>query len=109
MMDKRSWPARRIDQPQPGFYLLKLVKGGPLIAGKICQEDGFWWAEINGRIYGLPNEDPLLADGVERCWLGTPCNETQYLATLALKDIPGHPNSTPLKPINLTSLPPIKP
>lgn len=38
---------RRIDQPRPGFFKMRLVRGGPFVAARIWQEGDALKAHIN--------------------------------------------------------------
>lgn len=66
---RHSQPARRIDQPEAGFFLLKLVRGGPRVAARIWHEGGEWWAEVAGNSYAR-HADPFYAPFVMRIWHG---------------------------------------
>lgn len=44
----RSQPARPIDQPAPGFFRMRLVKGGPFVGALISERLGMLAAQING-------------------------------------------------------------
>lgn len=47
-MTKRNQPSRAIDKPEPGFFRLRRVKGGPFVAGRITRMFGQLYAEVNG-------------------------------------------------------------
>lgn len=59
---------RRIDKPRPGWFAMKLVKGGPRVPCRISFDETtrLWSAEIDGAV--STNADPTLA-GVFRIWL----------------------------------------
>lgn len=95
-------PPRRIDQPEPGFFAIKFVKGGPRIAARISQGMGFWSASIGGEPCGNRHPDPAYADGVSRIWeSGARITQAEYDALLH------SPPATPELPINLGAMPPI--
>ena len=41
-------PSRRIDQPEPGLFRMRLVKNGPGVAARIERKLGFLVATVNG-------------------------------------------------------------
>ena len=73
---------RRVDRPEPGFFRLKLVRGGPWvvarighapptdpITGAVLDRSPVWSAEVSGALVASPSVDPMAA-GVYRVWLG---------------------------------------
>ncbi len=94
---------RRIDQPEPGFFKLRLVRKGPWVAGRISHAMGFWSASIDGVPCGQRHPDPFAADGVSRIWESAArIEQAEYDALL------GTPSATPKTlPIDLGALPPI--
>lgn len=69
---------RRIDQPEPGFFKIRLVKGGPWLAARIDRNGELWSAWINGRQTAAPSTNHVLA-GVEKLWLyGHQITEADY-------------------------------
>lgn len=44
----RSQPSRRIDEPQPGFFRMRIIKGGPYVGAIIKYRLGMLVAEVNG-------------------------------------------------------------
>jgi hypothetical protein len=106
LMNRRHEAPRRIDQPEPGYFAIRLVRKGPRIAAAIELRRGLWCAVINGAPQGW-HEDWARAPKVERVWTGERITKTEYDALLALAGIQGHPASTPTKPIDLGSLPPL--
>lgn len=106
---------RRIDQPRPGAWLVRLVRGGPLVPARIfwCDHEPgepdnkldqpFLDAEINGK-----RVDPL------KLWemrgRAVPLNEIAYRDALrkwAQENAPDDPAANPDQPIDhLTVKPP---
>lgn len=41
-------PSRIIDQPRPGLFKMRLVKGGAFVAARIWEKDGALHAHANG-------------------------------------------------------------
>jgi hypothetical protein len=109
-MNRRHEPSRRIDQPEPGFFKLRKVKGGPFVAARIDYEAPLWSAEIDGQPCGLPDPDPAHADGVFRIWTTAVRIDSkeydrmrEHKATAPLTD----PVHNAHEPINLNKLPTI--
>jgi hypothetical protein len=101
-MNAISKKPRRIDQPEPGFFKLRLVRKGPWVGARISQGMGLWSATINGQSCGAPHPDPFGAEGVSRIWeTGTAITAAAYDALLA------SPPATPTLAINLGAMPPI--
>lgn len=44
----RDQPSRRIDQPEPGLFRMRLVKNGPYVAARIERKLGHLVATVNG-------------------------------------------------------------
>lgn len=101
---------RHVDEPQPGFFELRLVRGGPKVAGQIVLQDGRWHAVINGERQGEPVADPLCSRAVMKLWHhARPIDEAAYRYLLAKKDWaeqhqPDHPAARPNRPIQLTAM-----
>lgn len=94
-------PSRVIDQPRAGFFLIKLVKGGPRVPARICVDFDQFWAEINGKAVGAATEDPLTADHVMRIWhYGVEIDEQEHRRLLARENAPD-----PSTPIDLRRKP----
>ncbi len=111
-MNRRDEPSRRIDQPAPGLFLLRLVRHGPEVAARIAQDAaGLWWAEIDGKKQGAPDSDPGRAPGVMQVWLsGRSCTDSEYqyhlkLSEWARHNAPDAPAADPTKPIDVRRLP----
>ena len=100
---------RQVDDPRPGFFELRLVRGGPMVAGRIVHENGLWHAVINGEKQGEPHPDPAQAAGVMRLWHGGHrITESLYSFRLSLKawataHDPSHPAANPHQVISLAT------
>lgn len=105
MTSKRDWKPRAVGQPEAGYFLIRLVRKGPLIPARIVLRDGMWWAMINGSEYPAAS-DPAAAPRVFQIWHGGEViTEKQYNKALAKSS---HPDALdPNKPIDLTKLPSI--
>ena len=105
--------SRRIDQPEPGYFLLRLVKGGPQVAACIRHDAGLWSAEIDGEPCGPAHADPSQADGVFRIWhAGRPTTAEEFayrlqLRSWAVANDPSHPAAQASRPVDLRVLPPL--
>lgn len=106
-------PLRRVvDEPQEGYFRMKLVKRGPYVPARIQKdENGRWLATIDGKDQFPPHEDPILASGVLRIWHSATeiqFHEYDYLIQLgeyARAHAPDSPAANPNKPIDLLTLP----
>ena len=102
---------RHVDKPEPGFFEMRLVKGGPLVGARIVHEDGLWSAWIDGAPCGPPHPDPVYANGVYRIWHNAAfSDELSYnfrmeLRAWALKHDPEHWAARPQLPVNLPDRP----
>ena len=96
-------PSRVVDQPEPGFFLIRLCKGGPKIPARITHDFGLWSASIMGAPCGASHEDPLKADGISRIWsYGEMIDHAEYQGRLARP-----PQVDPTKAVDLASLSPL--
>jgi len=105
-----------VDQPQPGFWKMRLVpKGWHEVPVRICHDLGQWWALIDGAQVGAPHGDPALAEGVLGIWHSrkTPITLDEYLFLCgdlkewAWEHCPDHPLLHPRDPIVLADMPPL--
>lgn len=110
--DRRQAP-RRVDQPEPGHFKLRMVAGGPWVAASIEHDAlGIWRATIDGDVKEPGHPDPALADGVFRIWHyghAIDASEHAYLverARWARIHAPDSPEANPTRPIRVGSLPP---
>lgn len=99
-MNRRKEPSRAIAEPEPGFFSLRLVKGGPEVGARIHQGFGIWWASINGVMCGAAAADPVAAAGVFRVWTsGARIDRQAYDALIA------NPPASPDQKIDIKTLP----
>ena len=105
-----------VDTPEPGFFKLRLHAGGwHAVPCAIYHSDGLWSAEIDGELAGLPNPDPIHADGVLRIWHSRKeeISEAEYvfltdtLKRWAREFYPDHPLLHPKDKVARTALRPI--
>jgi len=61
--------ARAIWPPMPGFFRLRLTRGGWPVPCRIVQSGEGWHAEVDGRVYD-PHPDPAYAARVADVWTG---------------------------------------
>ena len=67
--ERRTWTPRRVDDPQPGWFMLRLVRGGPEVPAAIHREGGLWWVTIDG-LRSEANTDPGWVPDLYRIWTG---------------------------------------
>jgi hypothetical protein len=113
MAHDRNQTPRRVDQPTPGLFKLRLVRGGPWVAAEIeCDALGVWSATIDGERQEPPHPDPALAECVFRIWhygQETDASEHAFLverARWARIHAPDSPEANPTRAIRIGSLPP---
>lgn len=102
--------------PEPGCYLIRLIRKGPQLPAVIVKDaEGCWSAVIDGEAQGIPDPDPARAAGVYTVWhSGQRSDKVMhgYLHALkqwALVHQPEHPLLHPRKPIDVGALPPVVP
>jgi hypothetical protein len=107
--------ARRVWPPEPGYFRLRLVKGGWPVGARIGKtEDGLWQAEVDGKLHH-PNWNPAYARMVSDIWhYGERIDQATYQrlidqAAHARAHDPGHPAADPYTPIDRAKLKPIQP
>ena len=116
--------ARQIDDPQPGFFKMRLVRGGPFVGacisygppsdpetGGILEERSYLWeARINGELVRTPSPDPAKA-GVFRIWhSGTEISEPECRFLIADAEwvrmyAADTPSANPKQPVDLANMP----
>ena len=97
-------PSRRVDQPEPGLFRLRLVKRGPFVAARIRQDFDLFTVEIDGVMRGRPTADPLANPDLLKVWTyGRAVEADEYAAMLARR--PSRPD--PLRAVDPTKLPPV--
>jgi hypothetical protein len=108
MTEVRRQPPRATDAPEPGFFLMKLVKHGPLVPVAIFHRNGEWSAEIVGQ--RLPSHpDPVRAEKVLTIWhyARETITRDEYVRRLEQAKDPSHPASNPRKPVDLANADPL--
>jgi hypothetical protein len=101
---------RRIDQPEPGFFRMRLVKGGWLVPCQILCQRGLFWAVVDGTEHPK-HHDPILAPWVARVWEGgQSTTETDYRWRLLMREWASqhhkrHPCLTPTRAISMMDMP----
>jgi hypothetical protein len=107
-----------VNKPEPGFFKLCMVKGGPYVGAQIehgpskdpetgepLDRSWLWKAWINGRLAADPSPDPMYA-GVFRIWhFAQEITEKEYRYLLGIKDwaeksAPNDPAANPMQPID---------
>lgn len=113
MSHRRDQAPRRVDEPSPGLFQIRLVRGGPWVAAEIERDAlGVWRAAIDGVPQEPGHPDPAQAEGVFRIWhYGHPigASEHAYLierAKWARNHAPDSPEANPKRPVRVGSLPP---
>lgn len=97
-------PLRRSDIPEPGYYLVRLVRWGPLVGAQIVHDELGWSVMIDGQWWG-PSVDPWALTAMERVHWGRPSTETDVKYRISLKRWaevyePDHAAANPRKPID---------
>lgn len=102
--------------PQPGWFKLRLCRGGPLVPAMIFHvEDVGWSCEVNGDDPTPPVEDWAYARAVLRVWHhGERATEAECRLLIEMRRWartaqPNHPLLRPWEPINLNQLAPVLP
>jgi hypothetical protein len=109
--DRRTESSRRIDAPEAGYFLVRLVRNGPWVAARIVRDEHGWHAVIDGK-RGESNHDPALADGVSRIWeWGRRVTQTEHdyhreMGAWARGYAPQHPAADPTRPYDPLTAPP---
>lgn len=104
-------PSRRIDQPEPGYFRLRLVTKGPWVPAQICCEGGQWFVVVNGA-KRASSADPFQAQSLTWVWeRGHIISRDDYetmltFAQWAERHNPVHPAARPNERIDLNDLPP---
>jgi hypothetical protein len=112
MSGRRQEAARRVDQPETGFFLIRLVRGGWKVPCQIarCPETSDWIAIIDGETTRHP--DPTEA-GVMRIWLAGEsveewvARDRDALREWAKAHDPDHPAANPRKAVDPMRLRPV--
>jgi hypothetical protein len=96
-------PSRRLDDPEPGYFLVRVIKNGPLVPAAIFREFGVWRAEINGEIQPDPNPEPLKAGKVVSVWhsFRERLTKEEYDRRLKRAADPADPSSRPRERLDI--------
>lgn len=95
---------RAADTPTPGFYRVRMVKGGPWVPARIMHEDGMWLVLIDGEpTASVAMADPWKVPRMEWVAFANRLDEGQYRALLeARRALPDdHPLKDPRRPVSL--------
>lgn len=97
----------------PGYFRLRLVRGGPFVAASIdLTADGLWRVTVNGEA-SAASADPWHCPGMERVWFyGHRIDRAEHdyllaLAAHARRHDPAHPLASPGQRIDLHHIAPI--
>jgi len=105
-------PPRRADIPTPGWYVLRLVRGGPWVPARITHDPAVGWTVMLNGVTDGPAHDPWTLANMEAVhWGGRPSTEADCKRRLGAKRWaelfdPGHYAANPRKPINLDDITP---
>jgi hypothetical protein len=121
--DADTYGVRQVGKPEPGFFKLRLVKGGPLVGARITHgptidpdtgetldRSPFYAGEINGKPDPDPRPEP--SDAVWKIWEhGERIGEDEYRFLIAdrawvAQHEPHRPEANPTKPVDLATLNP---
>jgi hypothetical protein len=102
-------PSRRVDQPTPGFYLVRIVPKGPFVGASITLHDDGTWSVMRDGITEGPATDPWELPLMHHVFLGRFSTEEEVkfrigLARWAAIYKPDHPAANPTKAINIDKL-----
>lgn len=101
---------RQSDTPRPGFYMLRLVRGGPWVGAEIIQDvDGQWTVMVDGVREG-PSHNPWILPLLEKVhFYGRVTTESEVrfrvgAARWASIYAPSSAPANPHKPIDIDNL-----
>lgn len=109
----RSDLSRSVDTPEPGYFAIKLVKGGVRVGARLTYENGLWVVSINGEPKGAPVSDPADNAAIWRVWHGGQFiaeSEYTYLierAAWAASHAPADPYANPSQPVDVRQMAPL--
>jgi hypothetical protein len=113
-MTRRDQRPRNVWPPEPGWFRLRLVRGGWPVPAAIRHTIDGWFAVIDG-FQHPPADDPAYAEGISDLWTyGDRIEEHEYEYLLALRahvltHEPDHPAANPHRAIQPALLRPILP
>lgn len=97
------------DTPLPGFYRLKLIRGGPWVPAQIKHDEGGWQTMLDGK-WSNQSTDPWLLPDMERIHFGgrdtTEAEVNFMLARKRHAEVyePDSPAANPRKAIDLDKI-----
>lgn len=101
--------SRTPERPIPGYYALKLVRGGPDVACRIVEVQNLWVVMIGGvPTHSEAQEDWRRCPKIEAvAFYGRRITPDQYdaLLTAAAEAKPGEPLASPTEPISWRNSP----
>lgn len=108
--DRRQQEPRRVDEPEPGFYRSKLVRGGPWVGVSVERDDvGDWHVTVDG-IERERSRDPWTIPWLrDRYHYADRIKEAEHAYLVATsawarEHNPDHPAANPRQPIRPTTL-----
>jgi hypothetical protein len=104
----REEAARGTDGIRPGYYVTRLVRGGPMVPFRIVEDAGKWVLLIRGEITEQGAIDnPFQFRGLR--WPASEISGAEYEAMLkaAAEAKPGEPLADPTQPISWRNSPPL--
>lgn len=105
MMHPRDQTPRSAETPEPGWYRVRQVKGGPWVPAQIVCDDGFWLAFIAGEpTSAIAYREPWSVPRLEWIAFAPRITEAEHAAMLqeTRGREPGSPLSDPDAPIDWT-------
>jgi hypothetical protein len=108
----RADQRRQIWPPEPGYFLLRLVKDGWRVPCRIIHDAEGWHAEVDGTHHPA-HADPALAYMTDALWHGgLRISQADYNWAVATREqaratAPDHPSLHPRKPMDPRTLKPI--
>ena len=113
-LERFSGRSRRIDAPRPGWFVMRLVKGGPSVPCSIAYDEqtGRWTTVIDTTTTSAIDPDDAK---VFRIWLyATEIEEWEFLDMIARREWrrendPDHPSLHPHRKIDPMRLSPVQP
>ena len=99
-------PIRMGEPPEPGFYLRRLVRGGPWVGCQIAYDPAEGYSVMEDGIWEGPMPDLWMSERGERVILATKATEAEVQFRIGIKRwseiyAPSAPAANPHKAINL--------
>lgn len=104
MIDKEA--PRRVDMPEPGYYLTRLIRNGPPVGAQIVQHEDGQWSVMRDGVWEGPSHNPWSLPLMHTVFIAkrTTAEDVQYrigMRKWAELYAPTHPAANPRKPIDL--------